>query len=188
MVRLFTALAVLFPLSNAAADLCDKVERKPNGGVALEEIKDAAGNRGVRACIYMDSTTEQVYATLVDYPSFTKWMDKMETINPVWLDEKTALVEYSIGTLFGDYTYTLRRTHEKNRRIAWNREKGDFKLIAGQYTFIPIPGGPGSLFVSETYLDPGKPAPAFILSYFQEKGTTRLLKDIREETRKRRKK
>lgn len=186
LTTLFVLLSSAVP---AHADLCAKAVRKADADVVLEAVKDAKGNGGVRACIYMDSTTDEVYATLTDYPSFTKWMDKVDKIKAEWSDDKTALVDYTVGTMFGDWKYQLRRTHDPVlKKIWWERTTGDFKTVKGEYHFYAVPGdAKGSLFLIETYVDPGKSVPSFVQNYFQEKGTRRLLKDIREETRKRRK-
>jgi uncharacterized membrane protein len=183
---LLTAFLLLQSAPALADPFCDKAEMKADGDINLVPMTKN-GVRGIRACAYVAATTEETYAALTDYPSFPRWIDKVEKIDAKWDDAQVAMVTYTLGTMFGSYHYTLRRVHQKDKRVEWSRASGDLKVIDGTYDFTPIPGQKASYLIMETYLDPGVKMPGFIENYFREKGSRRLMNDIREEVARRQK-
>lgn len=180
---MLNTLLALTLVAGLDADLafCAKAEKTHDGDIVLKQTTDAAGNKGVRTCAYVAATTLETYQTLVDYPTFTKWMDKVEKIGVKWVEADVALVDYQLDTIAGDFEYQLRRVHQPGKRVDWSRVSGDFKMITGIYIFVPIAGESGSYLIHESYVDPGKAIPGFIESYFRDKGAKRLIEDIRDE-------
>ena len=186
-ILILLALLLVQATPSWADSFCDKAERKNDGEIVLKKFT-VNGLKGIKACAYVDATTDQTYAALTDYASFPKWIDKVDKIAVEWPTPQTAMVSYTIGTLFGDFKYVLRRVHQKPFHVQWTRESGDFKTVNGAYTFIPIAGTSASYFIIETSMDPGVKMPGFIENYFQEKGSRRLVQDIRDEVTRRNKK
>lgn len=186
---MLNTLLALTLVAGLDADLafCAKAEKSHDGDIVLTQTKDAAGNKGVRTCAYVGATTMETYQTLIDYASFPQWMDKVEKVGVKWVDAEVALVDYHLDTIAGDFKYQLRRVHQPGRRVDWSRVSGDFKMITGIYTFVPIEGTQASYLIHESYVDPGKAIPGFIESYFRDKGAKQLIEDIRDEIGRRRK-
>lgn len=184
-LRWLVMLVCLWPVS-ALANLCDQAEKSPDGAVALVAAISGTGVKGVRACAYIAAPVTTVYGVMTDYPSMPRWIDKLKKINVRWLDAESAIVSYEISTLFGAWRYTQRRIHTKNRNIRFVAVGGDLKSIEGQYEFRPVAGRPtASYFYLESFVDPGQHIPEFIVSYFREKATRRLIEDIRSESTRR---
>lgn len=185
MLISITLAAILHAAPPQALELCKKVTLKPGSEVVLKEAISPTGSKGVVACAYMDAPGDRVYAALTDYDSFPKWIDKVDKTETKWVEPTVAMVKYTLGTFFGDYIYTLRRVHVQDQSIEWVRTEGAFKEVAGRYDFLPSPSGAGSLFVTESFVDPGVAMPGFIEEYFRVKGLKRLVDDIRKETARR---
>ena len=182
MTPLMVLTAALLAAAPDEAALCSQVE--PDGRAVVERAERDDGLRGVWACGYIAATTDSVYRTLRDYESYPGWMDKVGATEVEWPSPATAVVSYRLDIPWGEFNYTLVRTHAGGKHISWEMSEGDWDAVEGYYHLRPTPEGHTLLFMGQ-FIDPGRYVPGFIERYFQRRGSRRLLQDIRDETLRR---
>jgi ribosome-associated toxin RatA of RatAB toxin-antitoxin module len=184
MLNLILLSAVL--TATPVAEFCASAPKSPQGEIKVEAKPDPNGIPGAWVCGYVAASQEEIYAALTDYPSMPKWLDKVEGTSVKWLDEWTADVTYEIDFGYKKARYTLRRHHKPFAKVEWVHAGGDFKLLTGRYEFIPAGDKQGTYMFLEQFMDPGIWVPGFVRSFLQEKGSRRLVEDVRAEVARRR--
>ena len=152
---------------------------------AVVERVSRDGVKGGRACSYVAAPPKHVYAVLIDYESYPAWMDKMGATTVQWSSDVTAEVGYRLELRWGEFNYTMLRTHEPPEHIRWVMTEGDFAQVDGYYRLQPAADGQHTLLFLEQYMDAGRYVPGFIERYIQQRASRQLLQDIRDETMRR---
>ena len=80
-----------------------------------------------------DISAEKFYNALLDYEHYADILPEVDSIDILEKNASTARIQYNIQ-IVKKISYTLKMTHEKNRRVAWELEAGNlFKKNSGSW-------------------------------------------------------
>lgn len=85
-----------------------------------------------RSQIY-DVAIQDLYATIIDYQSYPKFLDGVDEINILEQNDQGARVQYHLDVV-KRFSYTLKLHHQSPTKVWWELESGDlFKVNSGQW-------------------------------------------------------
>jgi ribosome-associated toxin RatA of RatAB toxin-antitoxin module len=80
-----------------------------------------------------DAPIEKIFETLIDYEKYPDFVDGVDEIKILEMDEQGARVEYTLNVI-KKLNYVLKLTHEKPTKLSWELESGDiFKVNSGSW-------------------------------------------------------
>ncbi|SMF76591.1 type II toxin-antitoxin system RatA family toxin [Pseudobacteriovorax antillogorgiicola] len=80
-----------------------------------------------------DIPAKQFYNALLDYEHYPKILSEVDSIDVLEKDEHQAKIQYNIH-IVKKISYTLKMTHDRPRRVAWDLHAGSlFKKNSGEW-------------------------------------------------------
>jgi coenzyme Q-binding protein COQ10 len=111
------------------------------------------------------------------YPSFVSGIAATKVLSR---DAKNTHVEITAKLMGIPFRYELAIEREDNRQVRWHRVAGAFARAEGSWTLLGADGKTSRLRY-ENAVDPGMPAPGFIVKYVLESALPKLMKEFRAE-------
>ena len=88
-----------------------------------------------------DAPIDKVYEVIVDYGSYTEFVDGVSGVEVIEQDEKGALVEYTLN-MIKKFTYRLKLHHDRPNSVSWELDSGDFfKINRGHWKLKDLGDG-----------------------------------------------
>lgn len=75
-----------------------------------------------------DVPAEKFYQAVIDYKHYPDFVDGVESVVVKNATAKGAVVTYTINVI-KKISYTLKLTHEENKKVSWVMESGDFLKV-----------------------------------------------------------
>lgn len=83
----------------------------------------------------------KLYKTIIDYKSYTQFVDGMKAVEILAQDEKSAKVKYTLN-MIKEFTYILNLKQESPTKVSWSLDSGDlFKHNNGGWELKDLGGG-----------------------------------------------
>jgi ribosome-associated toxin RatA of RatAB toxin-antitoxin module len=117
------------------------------------------------ASIEIDASIEELFEIVTDVESYPEWVKGVQEIEVLERDGdgRPLLVRQRVDASIKVLTYVLRYEYDSPERVSWESEPGgDVKHVAGAYSFEMNDDG-GTEVTYELTLDPGFPAPGFMV-------------------------
>lgn len=81
------------------------------------------------------------YKTIIDYKSYTQFVDGMKSVEILEQDEKSAKVKYTLN-MIKEFTYVLNLKQEAPNKVSWSLDSGDlFKHNNGGWVLKDLGSG-----------------------------------------------
>jgi coenzyme Q-binding protein COQ10 len=111
-----------------------------------------------------------------NYPSFVSGIAAAKVLSR---DAKKSQVEFTAKLMGIPFRYQL-AVEREDGTVRWHRVSGAFKQAQGAWTLLGFDGHKAR-FRYENAVDPGMPAPGFIVQYVLESALPKLMKEFRAE-------
>ena len=129
---------------------------------------------------------EACFAAAVDYETFPEWQSAVLAVEVLErnADGLGELVEFRTDAKVKEVRYRLRYHYGDGHRVWWDFVEGDgVEHIEGEYTFEPE--GEMTVVTYRLGIDPGVPAPGFIVRRLNEQVMQRSVEDLKAEIERR---
>lgn len=136
--------------------------------------------------IEVAAPADACFATAVDYETFPEWQNAVLAVEVLErnADGLGELVEFRTDAKLRQVGYRLRYHYGDGHRVWWEFVEGDgVEHIEGEYTFEPE--AEGTLVTYRLGIDPGVPAPGFVVRKLNEQVMKRSVEDLRAEIERR---
>ena len=125
------------------------------------------------------------YETAIDYETFPRWQRAVIEAEVLERDEegRGVLVDFRTDAKLREVHYRLRYRYGDSHAIAWDYVEGDIEHIEGEYAFDTSDRG-----TTVTYrlgIDPGVPAPGFVVRRLNEQVMKGSMEDLKREIERR---
>jgi uncharacterized membrane protein len=136
--------------------------------------------------IHVAAPAAACFATAVDYGTFPEWQSAVIAVEVLErnADGLGELVEFRTDARLREVTYRLRYHYGDDHRVWWDFVEGDgVEHIEGEYTFEP--NGGGARVTYRLGIDPGIPAPGFVVRKLNQQVMQRSVEDLKREIERR---
>lgn len=135
--------------------------------------------------IEVDASPEACFAAAIDYETFPTWQSAVLAAEVLERDDKGrgVLVDFRTDAKLREVRYLLRYRYGEGHAVSWEYVEGDIEHIEGDYAFEQRDGG-----TRVTYrlgIDPGVPAPKFVVRRLNEQVMQRSMEDLKREVERR---
>lgn len=143
----------------------------------------------VRANVIIDSSPQQVWAVLTDFPSRPKFTPDLKDMRVVRVVGKRVWVDEYLKFLVVDIRFRVINTLEPNLgTMSWELDKSvehDIADTKGAWQLTPVADGRQTLLSYWADVDTGQPVPDFIERYLMRSSLPNLLGRMRDEVERR---
>jgi ribosome-associated toxin RatA of RatAB toxin-antitoxin module len=123
----------------------------------------------------------EVFFDLVwDFEHYPSFVTGIAAARVLARDSRSCRVEITAKLMGIPFRYELAIEREENTAVRWHRVAGAFARAEGAWTLL-AQNGKLARFRYENAVDPGMPAPGFIVQYVLESALPKLMKEFRAE-------
>jgi hypothetical protein len=135
--------------------------------------------------IEVAARAEACFETAIDYETFPEWQSAVLAVEVLErnAEGRGELVEFRTDAKLREVRYRLRYHYGRGPRVWWDFVEGDVEHIEGEYAFNT--GSAGTLVTYRLGIDPGVPAPGFIVRRLNEQVMQRSVEDLKAEIERR---
>lgn len=148
---------------------CDRLshdEQQLSSGQVVVDCRDVAGTKYVVGRIWIDESPEKCWRTMVNPFEFRQRICRRLKQVTVLSDEPAeSVLKCTISAIFPipDFQYVVDSRYVAGRRIDFQRISGSFREFRGFWELEPVGNGTKSEVTYSLYIDPGFPAPDWLV-------------------------
>lgn len=150
----------------AACDRPPAVEQRLQSGEVVVDCQDIAGIKYVVGRIWIDQSPQKCWRTMVNPFEFRQRICKrMKELSVLSDEPDCSLLSCTISAIFPipDFQYVVESHYCDCRHVDFHRISGSFKEFRGFWDLKPVAGGTKSEVTYSMYIDPGFPAPDWLV-------------------------
>lgn len=129
--------------------------------------------------VEVDAPAEVFFDLVWDFEHYPDFVSGVGACKILARDQRTAQVETTAKLMGIPFRYILAVERDTNV-IRWHRVSGAFARAEGSWTLLGH-DGKRARFRYENAVDPGMPAPGFIVKFVMESALPKLMKEFRDE-------
>jgi ribosome-associated toxin RatA of RatAB toxin-antitoxin module len=128
--------------------------------------------------VEVEASPEAFFDVIWEFEEYPKFITGIAATRILSRDEKNVHVEVTARLMGIPFRYELGCERDGSRKIWWKRVAGAFARAEGAWTLVEQRNGRVKIHY-ENAVDPGVPAPGFIIKYVLETSLPRLLAEVR---------
>jgi ribosome-associated toxin RatA of RatAB toxin-antitoxin module len=130
--------------------------------------------------VEVEASPEVFFDLIWDFEHYPDFVSGIAATKVLSRDSQKCHVEFTAKLMGIPFRYQLEVVREDERTVRWHRVAGAFARAEGAWTYLAR-NGPLARFRYENAVDPGMPAPGFIVQYVLESALPKLMKEFRAE-------
>jgi ribosome-associated toxin RatA of RatAB toxin-antitoxin module len=130
--------------------------------------------------VEVEASPEVFFDLVWDFEHYPSFISGVAAAKVLSRDAGRCHVEITAKLMGIPFRYELAIEREDNKVVRWHRVAGAFARAEGAWTLLARDGG-RTRFRYENAVDPGMPAPGFIVQYVLESALPKLMKEFRAE-------
>ena len=115
-----------------------------------------------------------------DFETYPRFVTGIAATKVIFHEENLKRVEITAKLMGIPFRYELSCERDKDERVHWERTSGAFARAEGSWTLLETRPSGALRIRYENAVDPGLPAPGFMVHYVLETSLPKLLKEFKD--------
>jgi ribosome-associated toxin RatA of RatAB toxin-antitoxin module len=130
--------------------------------------------------VEVEASPEVFFDLVWDFEHYPSFVSGIAAIRVLARNATDCHIEITAKLMGIPFRYELAIERDENRTVRWHRVAGAFAKAQGSWTLLGRDGKRSRLRY-ENAVDPGMPAPGFVVQYVLESALPKLMKEFRAE-------